>query len=319
VITEDQDIEKAVESPQSTERSRSRLLLLIVAAALLIAPAVAGFLLLQDNEPTTAGGMGGPIDSNGQVADFSEIQLGDIVLEFDGSTATLLVTTSIDVVCAVAYGPTAALGLLATDTDMAGGGHSDHHPMLPGLEAGEHYSYRLQGVGADGTLYASELMTFVVPSADGSGDTSSGFSPESPNVAVGAAVTSVSSEFSDSFAAHLALDGDLATEWSSAGDGDEAFIEFDLGETMVIEAIGFRTRQMSDGTSITTSFTVDVDAETHGPFDSGPGLVLAPLDAVGRLIRVDVHTSTGGNTGAIEVEVFGEPLAPPPDSGMGDG
>src|SRR4051794_3805966 len=43
---------------------------------------------------------------------------------------TLLVDTSIPVVCAAAYGTTTGYGKLATDSDMAGGPHSNHHPVL---------------------------------------------------------------------------------------------------------------------------------------------------------------------------------------------
>ena len=56
----------------------------------------------------------------------------------------------------------------------------------------------------------------------------------------------MSSEFGDGFAAENAVDGDLTTEWSSAGDGDEAFITIDLGRSNQITAIEFLTRSMTD-------------------------------------------------------------------------
>lgn len=138
--------------------------------------------------------------------------------------------------------------------------------------------------------------------ATSAGDTAE---PPAPNVAVGAAVSAVSSEFSDAFAASNAVDGSGATEWSSAGDGDDAFIEIDLGDVYAIEGVGFRTRSMTDGTAVTTSFTITVDGTTYGPFDAGPGLSIGLVEFEGRIIRFDVATSTGGNTGAIEVEVYG--------------
>ena len=62
---------------------------------------------------------------------------------------------------------------------------------------------------------------------------------------------------------------------------------------------------MSDGTSITTSFTVSVDGGSLlGPFDAGVGLAVGEFAATGRVVRIDVETSTGGNTGAVEIEIY---------------
>ena len=54
------------------------------------------------------------------------------------------------------------------------------------------------------------------------------------NVAEGATVTEVSSEFGASWAGANAFDGDLNTEWSSAGDADEAFVTIDLDSAQEI-------------------------------------------------------------------------------------
>ena len=54
-----------------------------------------------------------------------------------------------------------------------------------------------------------------------------------------------------------------------------------------------------------TSFTVTVGSREYGPFDAGPGLSVAEFAATGSKLRIDVATSTGGNTGAIEIEVYG--------------
>ncbi|MDH3307404.1 MAG: hypothetical protein OEO77_07820, partial [Acidimicrobiia bacterium] len=60
------------------------------------------------------------------------------------------------------------------------------------------------------------------------------------------------------------------------------------------------TRSMSDGTATAETFTVTVDGVTCGPFDVG----LEAVDLTGQVIRFDVETSTGGNTGALEIKVF---------------
>jgi hypothetical protein len=216
----------------------------------------------------------------------------------------LRVNTTEEVACAVAYGPTASLGLIATDTDMAGGGHTDHQPLMRGLVPGSTYWYQVSAIAADGRLYQSGVMTFDYD-ADAAGPPA--VEPPAPNVADMASVSDVSSSFSDAYGGRNAIDGDLSTEWSSAGDGDDAYIVLDFGEDMQIEGVGFRTRSMTDGTSITTSYTVTIDGKTYGPFDAGPGLSVGLLDALGGVVRFDVETSTGGNTGAIEVEVYGQP------------
>ncbi len=240
--------------------------------------------------------------SDGDVLDFRRIQAGEVVVEADpsGTSARLAVETTIAAVCAVAYGPTQELGRLATDQDMSGGAHRHHEPLLTGLQPDTEYFYRLQGVGEDGRLYQSRVLTFRTPAAAGN--------PSSNNVALGAEIVEVSSEFSDAYAAGHAVDGDLSTEWSSRGDGDDAYIVLDLGRTVDAAGVGFRTRAMSDGTAVTTSYTVTVDgSRTYGPFPAGPGLAVGDVSFTGRMVRFEVETSTGGNTGAVEVEVYAAP------------
>jgi hypothetical protein len=117
-------------------------------------------------------------------------------------------------------------------------------------------------------------------------------------------VLEFSSEFSDAFGAGNAIDGDPATEWSSSGDGDDAFLVIDLGREVEVAGFGFHTRSMSDGSATAETFNVTVDdGNTFGPFPVGR----AEASVTGRVIRFDVDQSTGGNTGATEVEVFVEP------------
>ncbi len=238
-------------------------------------------------------------DAGGDAADvrpFEDIATSDVTFEFNGpaTVARLFVTTGVDVVCAVAYGETEELGLIATDDDMAGGAHDDHSPRMPGLQPQTEYFFRLQGVDANGTLYRSELMTFTTPEA---------LEAAGINVAPNRASVASSSEFSEAFAAENAVDGDFGTEWSSAGDGDDAYLEVDLGEPTEVVGVHYHTRQMTDGTAIAESFTIKVDGgEPLGPFpvDGQP----TEVAFTGRVLRFDVEQSTGGNTGAVEIEVF---------------
>ncbi|WP_346621782.1 discoidin domain-containing protein [Blastococcus montanus] len=221
-----------------------------------------------------------------------------VVPDPSGTTATLQVSTSIDMACAVVFGRDESLGEgIATDADMGGGAHADHRATMRGLEPGTEYFYRVQGSGADGSLYRSELMSFrTLPAEAGAG--------AGANVAPGAEVVDVSSEFSDAFAAANAVDGDLGTEWSSRGDGDDASITVDLGRDVRVGGVALRSRSMSDGSSVVETFTVTVDGgQTYGPFEAGAAAVVNELDVTGRVLRIDAVSTTGGNTGAAEIEV----------------
>jgi hypothetical protein len=224
----------------------------------------------------------------------------ELVVEPDpsGTSATVRVTTTLDMACAVVFGSTPDLGEgIATDSDMGGGAHTDHDVTLAGLEPDTEYYFRVQGSGADGRLFRSDLMTFRTPETAEPG-------ASGENVAAGAAVVDVSSEFSDAFAAANAIDADPATEWSTAGDGDDAWIIIDLGEDVDIAGIGLFSREMSDGTAIIESYSVTVDDdEVLGPFPAGPGGSLSEVEVTGQVLRFDADTTTGGNTGAVEIEV----------------
>lgn len=228
------------------------------------------------------------------VEPFSDIQASPVTVTPDpsGRSARLTVDTTIDAACSVVYGTDDSFGRIAVDSDMDGGAHAEHQPVLGGLEPETTYRFRLQGTATDGTLYVSEVMTFTTPAA-----------PAGPtNLAQGATVTGASSEWSDDFAAELAFDGDPSTEWSSRGDGDDAWVEIDLGAPAEVAAVVFRTRSMSDGTARTTEFTLTADGTVLGPFPVDETIELGSLDA--QVLRFDVEASTGGNTGAVEILVL---------------
>jgi len=57
------------------------------------------------------------------------LETGPEFVDISSNSATLLATTKVDMACSVVYGPTTEFGSLATDTDMAGGAHSNHHSL----------------------------------------------------------------------------------------------------------------------------------------------------------------------------------------------
>ncbi|MEA3502859.1 MAG: discoidin domain-containing protein [Actinomycetota bacterium] len=252
-------------------------------------------------------------DDSAAVRPFSEVQATDAVFENDPTfpgRGILRVDTTEPMICAIVWGETEALGHFNNSLDMNGTGIVEHNVLLPGAEAGGTYFYRLQGSAADGTLYQSELMTFTLPPSDeaSSGD---GAAEHGVNVAEGATVVEVSSEFSSSWSGANAVDGDLNTEWSSAGDAGDAFITIDLGSAQEIAAVEFLTRTMADGSATTQTFFVVVDdGERLGPFQAGnpANPVLNDVSFTGTVLRFEVEESTGGNTGAIEIRAF-SPIA----------
>lgn len=242
-----------------------------------------------------------------EVRPFSEVQDSEFSFEADPtnlSRGIFRVTTTEPMICAIVWGEDESLGNFNNSLNMAGTGIVQHDVFLPNAEPGVEYSFVVQGTTADGTLYRSEPATFTIPAtADGPDNEDT-----RPNLAEGAAVVDFSSEFSSGFAAANAVDGDGATEWSSDGDGDDASITINLGESAEVTGFAFLTRSMTDGTAITETYTVTVDSdETFGPFEAGTPAdrSIADVDVTGQVFRFDVETSTGGNTGAVEVQVLG--------------
>jgi hypothetical protein len=236
---------------------------------------------------------------------------GPDFVDIGPTSVTLKATTTIDLACSVVYGPTHAYGMLATDTDMAGGGHSDHHPLLTGLQPDTTYYARLQGTGADGTLYRSDEYTFhTAPAA--------AVDPNAaPNLALaanGAQVTGVSSNFGGgandaTWGALSAFDGDGNTAWSSNGDGDDAWVELTLAQRTHVTRLGFWTRTMGTSAEIQTFQVVTDGGDTVGPFPltGAAAIDYFDTDFTATRLRFEAVTSTGGNTGAVEIEVYGDP------------
>jgi hypothetical protein len=226
-----------------------------------------------------------------------------VALDVTGAgTAVLSITTTVDLACVVVYGPDDGFGSLAVDVDMGASAHRDHLVMLRDLEPDTEYHYRLQGSDPDGNLYASETLRFRTPPRA---------SPEAgwTNVArvdLGARVVEVSSEFGAAFAAVHAIDGDARSEWSSRGDGDEAFITIELPSSVEFVGFGLWTRTMGASAQISSFEVVTEQGEAFGPFEIADAAALHRFDAEGRGQRFTfrVVASSGGNTGAVEVAVF---------------
>jgi len=232
---------------------------------------------------------------------FSLVQVGKIHLGLaaDGRSATVQVRTNPPTVCAIAYGKTPSLGSIATDPDMGATAISDHTVVLSGLSPGTTYYYKLTAIDAQGLVFQThEPAIFTTPHER---------APHQRDVAIGAKVIAVSSQYSYSYRAANAVDGNMSTQWSSDGNGNRAFITIELQHVYKITGVAFITREMPDGSAITKTFAVVVDGrKRYGPFPAGTpsNPRVARVSFMARTLRFDVVTSTGGNTGAVEVEAF---------------
>lgn len=277
-----------------------------------IALVVAGLALIScQPSPTATGTPDAAPRTAGEVRSIEEVSVGGPprVVDISDTDAVLVFESSIPLACSVVYGKTSAYGQISVDQDMGAGAHTEHSPLLLGLEPDTEYHYRVQGTAADGTLYVGEDAMFR---------TLPGEKRAEVNVAAlaaGARVVAVSSNFSgaandEAWGANSAIDGNRGTVWSSDGDGDDAFIEIELAGPARLRVVEVWTRSMSDGSVQIFAFTLTADGELLGPFtlEDANQAYEFEVDVLAETLRLDVVDSSGGNTGLIELSAYGRPV-----------
>ncbi len=252
---------------------------------------------------------------DGGDAEEGPISFTELRIEEIGATrAVVRFTTSPATECEAEFGPAAgALEGRARDPDMAPGETAlEHEVALEDLIGATTYDVRARATTPGGTTTYSPTVTF--------GTLGAGPDPTADlrNVALlaaGATVVEVSSNWNggaadSSFGIDHAFDGAMATEWSSNLDGDDAHAVLRLAAAETLTQVGYRSRMMIDGSSIVESFELTIDSTTYGPFATpNPAeryvfaLVPAPTTTE---VRFDAVTTTGGNTGAKEIQLFAE-------------
>lgn len=234
-----------------------------------------------------------------------------LVFDITDTTAKVNFVSTEPLACYLIYGTDLSFGGVTNDPDMAQAAIINHNPIMFDLEPDTEYVFRMQGTGENGTLYVSDLYSFRTLPAEESANNNL-LSPEN-----GATVIEVSSNFGEQandgrWGVLNAFDGNNATEWSSNDDGDDAYFIVELNDTYNITEIVYQTRAMSDGTAITNSFTITTDnGDTYGPFevDDTEQQSTFEVDFEASSIRYDVVDSTGGNTGIVDIAVYGEPVS----------
>lgn len=251
---------------------------------------------------------GGDDGSDLAVRPIAGILDGEIRVEDLGpDSANIQVSTNIPVVCSVVFGTDRTYGRMSTDLDMGGAAHSEHQAPLRGLEPDTLYHYRLQGTGPDGALYVSGDRTFRTALRD---TNAPDLGLNLASATEGARIVEVSSAFGESAAwqAANAIDGDPATEWSSNSDGDTAYITVELRAETHVTAVGLWTRTMGTSAQIGQFQVVTDRGETLGPFalpDANRVYSFA-VSATARSLRFEVVSSSGGNTGAVEIAAYSQ-------------
>lgn len=233
---------------------------------------------------------------------------GPSIESITATSAVIALKTAAPAFCQVNYGPSPQYGQMRRMT--MSGPMTDHRILLPGLQPDTLYHVRLTAVDVGARVYQSGDLTFkTLPAAAGR--------PKGQNLAslsAGAKVIGVSSNYggediASTYGANNAIDGDPATEWSSNGDGDKAWIEIELARSYRITAIGFWTRTMGTSAQI-RQFEVVAGGKTRlGPFTLGDagGIHYFRVNVTAKRLRFNVRKSSGGNTGAVEIEALTGP------------
>jgi hypothetical protein len=243
------------------------------------------------------------------VIQFSNFQLSNL----DATRVDIAFETDVASSCVIEFGTTMNLGSHATDPDMEEGETALLHAVpVEDLQPGTTYYYLAQATSATGDSAESEMFSFQTLAAS---DSTVG----RQNVALlseGTSIVAVSSNYGgaandQSWGIDNAFDGSMASEWSSDFDGSEAFVEIDFGQVRNLTTFAFRSRKMNDQSSITKELQLRAGQTVLGPFrteDPDQRYIVdfdAPLTT--ERIRIEYLDSTGGNTGAKEIEFYEAP------------
>jgi len=229
-----------------------------------------------------------------------------VILDITASQARLHFISQIPLACSVIYGENTEFGNIATDSNMNGSAIIEHNPVLTGLKSESTYYYRVQGTDAQGKLYWGPVASFTTASSTDSTNLNL------LSISNGAIVSAVSSNYGggnnqSSWGANNAFDDSEASAWSSANDGDAAYIEVTLAENTLINTAQVWSRSMTDGSAKILTFNLILDDnETLGPFtlpDTQQAYAF-DININTTKLRLDVISSTGGNTGLIEFSAY---------------
>ena len=139
------------------------------------------------------------------------------------------------------------------------------------------------------------------------------YNPGSPvqNVRIVAVSSNYGGGANDSsFGADRALDGNPASAWSSNGDGSDAWLEIELPSETRVSSLGFWSRTMGSSAQIFSFRVVSDSGEIAGPFtlEDASRIFYYDTKITRKRQRFEAVDTSGGKTGAMEIEVYGDPL-----------
>ncbi|MEF8837263.1 MAG: discoidin domain-containing protein [Candidatus Bipolaricaulota bacterium] len=228
------------------------------------------------------------------------------VTDIGSSNLKISFTSKTDTLASTALGETKQFGRLIRrpNTNPFRG----HEINVLGLEPAREYFTETILIDNRGNLYRSNTETFSTLEQKGQTDYGTNWA----SLDSGASVKAVSSNWGNNpdgtFGAKNAIDGDPGTEWSSQSEGNDAWIEIELPERINITAIGFWTRTMGSTGQISKIRVTTGKGKIIGEFLIPSATELhdysvTPTSA--DQVRFEVVESTGGNTGAREIKVYG--------------
>jgi len=233
---------------------------------------------------------------------------GPEVLTVGADSASIRFDTGVPTVCNSPFGETTNYGEVAT-IPMFSGATLDHVVTFAGLDADTTYHYQIIATDNQGNVYRSGDFTFTTAAESGNKIVNDNWL----SLENGAIVSDVSSNFGNGdndkqWGANSAIDGSTASEWSSRGDGDEAFIEIQMAEEVQVSSLVAHTRSMANDTAQIFSFNVTTDkGETYGPFElpDADGAHEFEVDFIASTLLFEAVSTNGGNTGFVELGAFG--------------
>ena len=197
-------------------------------------------------------------------------------------------------------------------TKMMGPGAVEGIPPLTGVQKRNPYNEDAEFLS---WFLVDTSHPFAFPA---SFSTSTALGDQSENLASsaqGAKIVGVSSNYAggandSSFGANKALDGNPATAWSSDGDGDDAWLEIEFPSETAVTSLGLWSRSMGTTAEIVSFRVVSGNGDVTGPFilESAGQIFYFDAEITGKRLRFEALETRGGNTGVVEIEVYGSRL-----------
>jgi len=237
----------------------------------------------------------------------NDVEIGNVA----SRSATASFATNRPTLASVAFGPSPDYGRSVRGPQTSP--LTDHRVDLLALEPDTAYHAQAMLIDERANVFQSSNRTFATSEPSASSDEA--FGEDVALLRKGASIRGVSSNWQGSgldgsFGANNAIDGDPSTEWSSDGDGDDAWIEIQLDDEYTLVGVGFWTRTMTSSAQISRFRVLTDDGTELGTFELPDAKDLYQFEIPATTtdtLRFEVVESSGGNTGARSIEIYRAP------------